>query len=534
MHLSKFYQITAAGGVLAGVAQIVWFWHATIEDAFISFRYAQNWAAGKGLTLNPGEAVEGYSNFLWTVAIGLGVRWGWEPVIVARWLGVAAAAALLAILAVGARRWAGNEAAAIALALAGCSTALAFWATSGLETVLYTLWVAGALLLYPAERLDPGQGNRRTPGYAFLLALAALTRPEGLGLALLLILFDIRRRGLRAAWLAAIVFIALYAPFLLWRWVTYEALIPNSLLAKAGLWESLAVEPARFLMLSLAYAGNWALKWGLPLWLLLIWRTRGHAAFLPLLLTLAYTALTALAAAGDWMPLQRLWMPALGPFVWLAAIGWQRLHRRRRLATLLLLLLILLQVDMPALRQVNRDTRGLDLWWQQQMRLVSRAAADEALPMATTVLGRTGYYLPDLPLLDAFGLADGHIARQGAAVLRLGRVDWAYTLAQRPAFILINDPQPGLRQRMAADASYHWLDLPSPPDFAVALFVRHDVAGAAASIFAVAPRPAADPAIDAQFAAVHSRRQRAALGPLYTFCDPPTSLCQPLWHLLKP
>ncbi|NUQ38750.1 MAG: hypothetical protein HUU23_13345 [Caldilineales bacterium] len=517
------------------IIQIAWFWHAIIEDAFISFRYAYHWAAGRGLTLNPGEAVEGYSNFLWTLAIGLGMRLGGEPAALARWLGLAAMLALLGVIFWAARRWAGVEAAALALTLAGSSTALAFWATAGLETILYALWTALALGLYlaaaePAGAVRPGWQAQR---YALFLALAALTRPEGLGLALLLILLEARRGGPRPALRAALLCALPYAVFLLWRWQTYGALLPNSLLAKAGLGQALASEPARFFMLSLAYAGNWALKWGLPVWLLLIWPARGHAAARPLLLTIAYTGLVALVGAGDWMPLQRLWLAALPPFIWLAVIGWQR-QPRRGLAALLIAILILLQWDLPALRQVSRDTRPLDRWWQTQMQHVRDAAGEEALPMATTVLGRTGYYLRDLPLLDAFGLADSHIAREGAPALRLGRTDWAYTLAQAPAFILINDPQPGLRRRMATAGSYQWLDLPAPPDFAVALFVRQDLAGAAATAFAATLRPADDPAIDVQFADLFSRRQRAALGPLYSFCDPATSLCQPLWHLLKP
>ena len=37
------------------------------DDAFISFRYAANLAHGRGLVWNPGERVEGYTNFLWEI-----------------------------------------------------------------------------------------------------------------------------------------------------------------------------------------------------------------------------------------------------------------------------------------------------------------------------------------------------------------------------------------------------------------------------------------------------------------------------------
>ena len=37
-----------------------------VDDAYISFRYAQNAIRGYGLVFNPGERVEGFTNFLWT------------------------------------------------------------------------------------------------------------------------------------------------------------------------------------------------------------------------------------------------------------------------------------------------------------------------------------------------------------------------------------------------------------------------------------------------------------------------------------
>src|SRR5438105_2557104 len=38
-----------------------------IDDAYISFRYAWNFAHGQGLVFNPGEHVEGFTNLSWTL-----------------------------------------------------------------------------------------------------------------------------------------------------------------------------------------------------------------------------------------------------------------------------------------------------------------------------------------------------------------------------------------------------------------------------------------------------------------------------------
>lgn len=43
----------------------------TQDDAFISFRYAENWAAGFGWVFNTGEFIEGFSNPLWTGLFGI-------------------------------------------------------------------------------------------------------------------------------------------------------------------------------------------------------------------------------------------------------------------------------------------------------------------------------------------------------------------------------------------------------------------------------------------------------------------------------
>src|SRR5712671_3005496 len=39
------------------------------DDEMISMRYARNLVEGHGLVWNPGEHVEGYTNFLWTLAM---------------------------------------------------------------------------------------------------------------------------------------------------------------------------------------------------------------------------------------------------------------------------------------------------------------------------------------------------------------------------------------------------------------------------------------------------------------------------------
>lgn len=59
--------------VLLGLMLLAFFNRFIQDDAFISFRYAQNLVQQGELTWNPGETdrVEGYTNFLWTLLMAV-------------------------------------------------------------------------------------------------------------------------------------------------------------------------------------------------------------------------------------------------------------------------------------------------------------------------------------------------------------------------------------------------------------------------------------------------------------------------------
>jgi len=64
-------------GVLAGHSL---YFDFVCDDAFISFRYADNLVHHGELNFNPGQRVEGYTSFLWTVLIAAGIGLGLGPV----------------------------------------------------------------------------------------------------------------------------------------------------------------------------------------------------------------------------------------------------------------------------------------------------------------------------------------------------------------------------------------------------------------------------------------------------------------------
>ncbi len=106
------------------------------DDAYISLRYARNFAQGHGPVWNPGgEVVEGFSNPLLVLAEALAFRIGIDGVLVARGLGVLAGFALVVACYCLGREVIGRHAAAAAAVIVAATPGLAYWAVGGLETL---------------------------------------------------------------------------------------------------------------------------------------------------------------------------------------------------------------------------------------------------------------------------------------------------------------------------------------------------------------------------------------------------------------
>jgi hypothetical protein len=220
------------------VANMARLWTFTVDDAYISFRYARNFARGLGLVYNPGERVEGYTNFLWTVLLGLGIRVELDPESLAKVLGGAAACGSLAMVYLLSNRLRPYAfAPCVATWLMASSIVQAGYAVFGLETALFTFLVLAGLELFFRERAR-GSGF---PFSGLVFALAGLTRPEApmyIGIPMLLLgrRFFERQNLLRGALFAGPIL-----AHMVWRYSYYGSWLPNTLAAKTGsLWQQLA------------------------------------------------------------------------------------------------------------------------------------------------------------------------------------------------------------------------------------------------------------------------------------------------------
>lgn len=317
------------------------------DDAYISLVYSQSLADGDGLVFNPGERVEGYTNFSWVLLLTVPHALGLDAVASARLLGIFAAAGLILVswrMAASLSSRPGDPAHLAAPCLLAANGALAFWTLSGMETAAFALLVAaGATRYLQRQRVDGLTG--------ILFGLAALTRPEGwMFFALTMIHQAIRSArepggvgaALRGVWAAPAWFAGLVLPHLLFRWWYYGYPLPNTFYAKTGISLTYLAHGLRY---SGKFLGDYGF-WGLALFALLApllrRRTRAKAAYLGLLIFANIIYVTFVG--GDTLPENRLYMPVMALLAAVltesARVTLLRVCRRRLAPSIFVLLLL--------------------------------------------------------------------------------------------------------------------------------------------------------------------------------------------------
>jgi arabinofuranosyltransferase len=242
------------------------------DDAYISFRYALNFAEGHGLVFNPGDRVEGYSNFLWTLILGLGRKAGVDIVVAAVVLSLVCAfgTILLALHLfdgiagdVAGRRTYRSHLMAVSLTLV-VSLPMVYWASSGLETFAAAFFLLlGAVLHLKAER----EGRQEIHAWSVIAyLLVAVLRPEGIGYAAInavILYVRLGRRMPRSVVASLVVSLVVFSVFLASRSLYYGSLVPNTYWAKP----STTIGFAKPLMGGVKYLARYFMVSGLVLML---------------------------------------------------------------------------------------------------------------------------------------------------------------------------------------------------------------------------------------------------------------------------
>ncbi|KFE71329.1 hypothetical protein [Hyalangium minutum] len=209
-----------------------------VDDAAISLAYSQTLFAGHGLRITPfSQPVEGFSNPLWTLLLGLSRPLGRDPVSYTHVLGI-----IFGVLALPAFSYWGPAARgrdlrvedALGPLVAAMNPTYAYWISSGMETGLeaFLLAISGLFVL---KELRTG----RSAHAGWALGLLCLTRPEGVLFAGASAVLWVVSRGLerrwpgRQEWRIGAWLVALVGGWLVVRWSLFADLLPNTYYAKS-------------------------------------------------------------------------------------------------------------------------------------------------------------------------------------------------------------------------------------------------------------------------------------------------------------
>jgi len=449
-----------AGAVLALVA-IVAMVHAhvyagvVIDDAFVTYRHALHLVHGQGFTCNVGERVEGTSSALFALFMALPIGLGADPYRLAAHLGslLFAGSTVLAYLVV--RTVLGDRRSHLvglgAAALTAASARLAFHSQTGMETLAYsTLLLAGFWL-----HLRTIEGDQRGTAWAFVMGVAACTRPEGVCFFVLLFLLGaVRRCRVPAVWRQLLrelgSFLVVWGTLVAFRLLYFGRLMPNSVHAKRGAtdwaWSVSPIAAVSGLLHGTAaqtfygYLRSNLLATALLCGTLLLSATR-YAGIVIAAMTLGCAA-TLVWNGGDWMPYDRLLAPCVPLLAVGVALGLRGLlfHDEQRgrlghgpsiLATLAIFGLLCWHDGQPLDKEQVGAVELADA--RHLGEELSRLRRPDDV-VASEMAGILPYYW-GAPTLDLFGLCDSYVAEHGKVqVLGTGRIDHAYVASHRPTF----------------------------------------------------------------------------------------------------
>lgn len=400
--------LAAAWAALTAIALFAAFYQRAFDDPFITYRYSANLAAGRGFVYNAGERVLSTTTPLYTILLAFVRLAGLDLPLVSNAIGCASiAAGGWALWGLG-RTWEVPVMGSAALVLYPIFPLLI--TTLGAETTFYVALILWGILFYARQRYFAA---------AAALALAALTRADGILVALVLAVdFLLLRRG-PIPWRA----VALYSVFGLawasWSWSYFGSPFPVTLMAKrqqgrlmisqsflegaialvAGYWR----QPFYRLHFALAAIGLGALLlrhrrcWLLPGWSLLYF--------------LAYVALGVSRYYWYYAPLVAGTIPVIA--LGIAALHDLSVRYAGRKAAMLLAVGLVLLAPVPQLQALNRVRQANDqrVAIYQEVGEWLQANTPTSASVGTLEVGIIGYYA-DRRMIDFAGLIQPETAMQ--------------------------------------------------------------------------------------------------------------------------
>jgi len=446
--------------VLAAIVAIALFvenWNFYEDDAFITLRYCRNWLNGDGIVWNPGERVEGYSNFLYLAFVGLLGALHVELRTASRIVGIAAYVGI-ALLAYGygaeERRRGEAARANVPVIVVLASGPIVVWSLGGLEGTLCGFFaVCGVSLVARYAEKSDDVWPFALAGLFFSLAtmtrLDAALFPVALTIALLLIRGW--RRALRPLLAQACGFAVAYVPYFAWRFHYYGDFFPNTVYAKGTSTDfHTLVSGVRYVVGFLVRPPFLGL-WIAAVAALGIRRSRFPASFVCVAAAALGYLVFPVIAGGDHMVASRFVVPvipvlALLLFESMVAADFAGANANGLHVGVALVLCTALQFPSRQLNPIHADPAAF-------LGEVIGDYAETHWPrgalVAVNAAGAVPYAARDLRFVDMLGLNDRRIAHAPTRHSGLPRADLPghrkgdgdYVLSRHPDYIILGPPE---------------------------------------------------------------------------------------------
>jgi len=317
----KTYFIILAALIIAVFHQAL-FLSWTSDDAFISYRYAKNLNNGHGLVFNPGEKIEGYSNFLWVMILAVFDYFGIPPHWAAKIFPFCISLLSIFLIFKTAQAYGLNKLSSSLCSLfLSTSSSFAYYSMSGLETAIYTFLLL--LSVFINEKYE-SESNKKSLFYLYGTLLAiTLIRPEGILFLMISSGYHFLKKvvtgkgvHLKKVIQAQLLAFSIYAFLILLRYWYYSDILPNTYYAKPpGTFVELGYNALFVNFMNAFFSGSFLLIFLIPL---LVKKIYLKKYAYPLLICLAQ--LIFMSYAGDWMALGRFFLPILPLFIILTVI----------------------------------------------------------------------------------------------------------------------------------------------------------------------------------------------------------------------
>lgn len=421
-------------------AVTLWF---TQDDAYITYRYVANWLTGDGLVYNPGERIEGFTNFGWVVFLALVGKLGLPYILVSKFVGLFCGAGVIVVTFLMALQVMGRDRivlAWLATYLVAANVSLAYWSQAGLETGAFALAVSLSLYWY----------LRGSWLLMWGILLAVWLRPEGALLAGLLVLLEwiTTRRWPRFSLLTAIGALVLSLPMVGFKLSYFHSLLPNPFFAKTA-------ANAAQIRNGLEYSSEFFRQYGFfglgAAVALVFWKKLNDGQRSILCFFLGY-ALYVTIIGGDVLKVHRFYLPVVGAAAITTSVALHLLTQqfgpqtKRVVVRGIGAILVVLTIYLPwsTVAAFNRTEKALTARMGRLAEAMQNADSSNFTVAAPTI-GIFGYQLHGHTVIDMLGLCDSTIARHPEPPIEGMETTWkegnyksVYLLERAPEYIVFS------------------------------------------------------------------------------------------------